>query len=254
MLDNAAKDEQAQTKYLKSEQSPRGLSLKTVNNIVDKVSGFLKAAPKIHVVQHISEIPVAVLEDMEKNSMLDDNMGSDGQGFAWEGEVWLISDNLSSNQEAVYVLMHELTHGGLGKFFQANTPNVKLRSIRVRHKSLMDAIYKAHGEEVRQIAKTTHTHLDVSTLAGRRQASEEWLCNQAYGAQPKWYDRLAAIFYDILRAIGLDVKLSDAKSGRCYRMRLGRLANRKHYLNMRDMPGRNQMNSLGNWMISYPGN
>jgi rubrerythrin len=81
----------------------------------------------------------------------------------------------------------------------------------MKYEALMDAIYRAHDKEVEQLVKTTHTHLNIGTVQGRRQACEEWLCNQTYESQPKWYDKLVAVFHDLLRAVGLDVKLSDAE-------------------------------------------
>ena len=194
-----------------SQRTSRGMATDRIQKIVDKATGFLKSAPKINVVRHTSEVPIGVLDDMEKNGILDENGDSDVQGFAWNGKIWLIGDNLQSPKEAVYVLTHELMHDGLGRFLDSEQRNVAIKSIRSDYGNLMNAIYKAHYKEIREIAKTTHTHLDLSTVKGCRQAAEEWLCNQAYESQLKWYDRLVAIFHDLLRAMGIDVKLSDAE-------------------------------------------
>lgn len=209
--ENMGDDTGEDAQYSRQSIPARGIITRQVNSVVDKVKSFLKAAPKINVVQHISECPQAVIRNMEENGILDKNGDADVQGFSWNGQVWLVGDNIDTPQEAVKILMHELTHDGLGKFFSTNTPNIKLRSIRLEYKSLMDAIYEAHEKEVKKIARTTHTHLDLSTTSGQRQAAEEWLCNQSYQSQPKWYDKLVSIFYDIVRAIGFDVKLSDAE-------------------------------------------
>ncbi len=209
--ENMGVDTGEDAQYSRQSIPARGIITRQVNSVVDKVKSFLKAAPKINVVQHISECPQAVIRNMEENGILDKNGDADVQGFSWNGQVWLVGDNIDTPQEAVKILMHELTHDGLGKFFSTNTPNIKLRSIRLEYKSLMDAIYEAHEKEVKKIARTTHTHLDLSTTSGQRQAAEEWLCNQSYQSQPKWYDKLVSIFYDIVRAIGFDVKLSDAE-------------------------------------------
>jgi N12 class adenine-specific DNA methylase len=197
--------------YNRSVDQARGMASRRVQSIVDKATSFLKGAPKVHVVQHVSECPIDVLKDMEKNGILDESGDADVQGFSWNGQVWLVSDNINSAEEAAFILMHELAHDGLGTFLRRNSGTSGLKSIRTNYNSLMDAIYQAHKKEVREIARTTHRHLDLSTISGCRQAAEEWLCNQAYEAQPKWYDRLVAIFNDLLRAIGMDAKLSEAE-------------------------------------------
>jgi hypothetical protein len=132
-------------------------------------------------------------------------------GFTHNGEVYLVSDNIRNEEEAIRTLAHELTHSGLGKFFQRQRMSRALLPVRAQYEALMDAIYQAHGEEIEQLVKTTHRHLKIRTVQGRRQACEEWLCNQSYDSQPKWYDKLVAIFNDLLRALGLNVKLSDAE-------------------------------------------
>lgn len=188
-----------------------GLPVAKIQGVVDTAKGFLKNAPAIHVLQSTQEIPVEVLQHMEEHGILDEDGNSDVQGFSWNGEVYLVAENLDSGKETLFVLMHELTHDGLGSLLNRNTPNVGLRSIRFQYKSLMDAIWEAHEKEVRAIAGSTHTHLDISTTSGKRQAAEEWLCNQAYEAQPRWYDRLVSLFHDVIRAMGFKVKLSDAE-------------------------------------------
>ncbi|MEI7671229.1 MAG: JAB domain-containing protein, partial [Deltaproteobacteria bacterium] len=189
----------------------RGVSVGSVTSVVEKVKSFLKNPPKINVVQNTSELPIGILDHMSEQGLLDDNMDSDVAGVTWEGEIWIVANNNATTQDVIKNLTHELVHSGLGTFLKSQYGNIKLRSIRLEYKSLMDAIYKAHQKEVDRIAKTTHTHLDTSTVTGQRQAAEEWLASQAYDAQPKWYDRMVALFRDAMRAIGLDVQMSDAE-------------------------------------------
>ena len=189
----------------------RGLTADKVTDVTAKVSSSLKNPPKINIVQNTAELPVAVLDIMSKQGILDDNMDSDVKGLHWEGEIWMVANNHAAPQAVVHTLAHELTHNGVGKFLRAQDNNRKIRSVRLKYGSLTDAIYRAHKSDVDAIAATTHTHLDTKTLAGQRQAAEEWLANQSYETQPKWYDRLVAIFHDVMRAIGLDVTLSDAE-------------------------------------------
>jgi hypothetical protein len=189
-----------------------GIPASTVQSIVDKVTAGLISAPDIKVIQSVSELDSFILQDMKSQNILDENGNADVQGVAYQGKIWLVCDNVSSTNEATQILAHELTHDGLGTFLNQNKDtSLVIKSIRHDYNTLMDAIYQAHEDEVTEIAQTTHAHLKVGTLEGRRQAAEEWLCNQAYGAQLKWYDRLVSIFHDLLRAMGVDVKLSDAE-------------------------------------------
>ncbi len=181
-----------------------GLQTTAVQSTVDKVTSSLSSPPKINVVQSNKDCPAEVQKVMEREGI------TDAMGFTHNGEVYLVADNLDNAQEVLRTLAHELTHSGLGKFFQRQTKG-KIMPVRVRYEALMDSIYRAHSAEVEKLAKTTHTHLNTRTVQGRRQACEEWLCNQTYEAQPKWYDKLVAIFNDLLRAAGIDVKLSDAE-------------------------------------------
>jgi hypothetical protein len=181
-----------------------GLRQTKVQSVVDLALEFIPHAPKVNVVQSNQDCPESVQGIMEEYEI------DDAMGFTHNGEVYLISDNLRSTDEIFRTLAHELTHSGLGKFFQRQTQG-KIMPVRMKYEALMDAIYRAHSEEVKQLVTTTHTHLNINTVQGRRQACEEWLCNQTYESQPKWYDKLIAVFHDLLRVVGLDVKLSDAE-------------------------------------------
>jgi hypothetical protein len=182
----------------------QGLQQSKVQTVINKALESIPNAPKVNVVQSNQNCPEEVQTIMEREGI------DDAMGFTYKGEVYLVADNLRNEEEVLRTLAHELTHSGLGKFFQRQTKG-KIMTVRVKYEALMDSIYRAHSKEIEQLAKTTHTHLDTRTVQGRRQASEEWLCNQTYEAQPKWYDKLVAIFNDLLRAVGLDVKLSNAE-------------------------------------------
>ena len=205
------KSDQGEMKFQKGEAPARGLTADKVQSTVDKAVSGLRNPPKINVVSETSELPEDVLSHMEDNGILDENGDSDVVGFSWNGEVWIVANNHDSAQEVVETVAHELTHNGLGTFFANQKGSPALASVRLQYETLMNAVYRAHRAEVDKIAKTTHTHLDIKTVAGCRAAAEEWLCNQTYEAQPKWYDKMVAIFNDLLRAIGIDAKLTDAE-------------------------------------------
>jgi hypothetical protein len=195
---------QGQPMFKTGKSGTTGLRQTKVQSVVDLALEFIPHAPKVNVVQSNQDCPESVQGIMEEYEI------DDAMGFTHNGEVYLISDNLRSTDEIFRTLAHELTHSGLGKFFQRQTQG-KIMPVRMKYEALMDAIYRAHSEEVKQLVTTTHTHLNINTVQGRRQACEEWLCNQTYESQPKWYDKLIAVFHDLLRVVGLDVKLSDAE-------------------------------------------
>ncbi len=80
-----------------------------------------------------------VLQDMEGQGMIDEDGYTDVQGFSWNGQAYLAADNLGNNHEALFVLMHELAHGGLGNLLNRDTPNVKRCSILLQVASVQPA-------------------------------------------------------------------------------------------------------------------
>jgi hypothetical protein len=181
-----------------------GLQQSQVQSVIDQALKSISTPPKVNIIQSNQDCPESVQKIMEEYEI------DDAMGFTHNGEVYLVANNIRNEEEILRTMAHELTHSGLGKFFQRQTQS-KIMPVRAEYEVLMDAIYRAHTEEVEQLSKTTHTHLNTRTVQGRRQACEEWLCNQSYESQPKWYDKLVAIFNDLLRAVGLNVKLSDAE-------------------------------------------
>lgn len=167
-----------------------------------KITLGFKNPPEVKVVQSNEDCPTKVQEIMKEKNI------DDAMAFVYEGKIYLVADNISSLDKVPNIMAHELTHSGLGRFFSKN-PDSMLKSVRLKYDSLMDAIYKEHSAEIEEIAATTHKHLNMRSDKGRRQASEEWLANQAYTSQPKWYDRLVAIFKDLMRALHINMKFSD---------------------------------------------
>ena len=196
-----------------------GLLAERAQSIVDKVLGFLKNPPPVRVLADIntfinSDDPMGkrLKAYMVENEMLDEDGGdSRTVGFFWEGTTYIVAGNISTPQGVVNTLAHELTHNGLGRLLDSQKGMPGIGSIRLKRDILMDKIYHAHTADIKEIAATTHQHLDLSKAEGRRQAAEEWVCNQSYEAQPKWYDKLVALFHDAMRALGINTKITDAE-------------------------------------------
>jgi len=205
--------------FTRAETAEGGVAVARAQAVVDKVLSYLKNPPKVQVLESInsfinSEDPMGkqLKAYMVEHDMLDEN-GEDNRtlGFTWEGQTYIIASNNKSPQQVVNTLTHELTHLGLGTFLSNQKGVPGIGSTKIKYDILMDKVYAAHSEQVNLIAKTTHQHLNVETTEGRRKAAEEWLCDQAYETQPKWYDKLIAIFHEAMRKIGIDTKLSDAE-------------------------------------------
>lgn len=222
-LDDANKELKALTSkpsFTRADEAAKtGVSLVRTQTVVDKVLSYLKKPPTVQVLESInsfinSEDPMGkqLKAYMVEHDMLDEN-GEDNRtlGFTWEGQTYIIASNNKSPQQVVNTLTHELTHLGLGTFLSNQKGVPGIGSTKIKYDILMDKVYAAHSEQVNLIAKTTHQHLNVETTEGRRKAAEEWLCDQAYETQPKWYDKLIAIFHEAMRKIGIDTKLSDAE-------------------------------------------
>jgi hypothetical protein len=205
--------------FVRAEEAQGGGQISRTQAVVDKVLSYLKNPPKVRVLDSINsfinsedEVGKALKEYMVEHQMLDEK-GEDNLtlGFYWQGQIYIIASNNKSSQQVVNTLTHELTHLGLGNFISKQKGVPGIGSTKIKYDILMDKVYEANSEQVNLITRTTHQHLNVETAEGRRKAAEEWLCNQAYEAQPKWYDKLIAIFHEVLRKVGIDTKLSDSE-------------------------------------------
>lgn len=205
-------------KLTRAPEEAKGMSVEYIMSVVDRIKSKMANPPPIEVIPGMNTLlksgtpeGEALKSYMEDKDMLDEN-GEDRRtlGLVWKGKMYIIAENHTSEEEVLRTYAHELTHNGLGAFFdRVKAPG--MGSIRLKYEILMDKIWQAHKAEVENIVATTHQQYDLDVRTDRRKACEEWLCNQTYDAQPKWYDRLVAIFNDVLRVVGIDVKLSDAE-------------------------------------------
>lgn len=205
-------------KLTRAPEEAKGMSVEYIMSVVDRIKSKMANPPPIEVIPGMNTLlksgtpeGEALKSYMEDKDMLDEN-GEDRRtlGLVWKGKMYIIAENHTSEEEVLRTYAHELTHNGLGAFFdRVKAPG--MGSIRLKYEILMDKIWQAHKAEVENIVATTHQQYDLDVRTDRRKACEEWLCNQTYDAQPKWYDRLVAIFNDILRVLGIDTKLTDAE-------------------------------------------
>lgn len=121
------------------------------------------------------------------------------QGAFYNGEVWLVADQIADVAEAGRVLAHELiAHKGMREVFGAEFGQV------------LDEIGRSLGsEKLAGVAK--RYGLDLNTLEGRREAVDEYIAEVAEtGGKPSWWRRLVRAVKAGLRRIGLQVDYSKA--------------------------------------------
>ena len=187
---------------------PVGMAVERVKAQVGKMLSILKYPPKVTVLGSVKELPVGIMIAMEHNG-IDYDMLQGAMGIYWNRQVWIISENIDTMQDVAKTVMHELTHAGLFSFFEREGANGKFTSIRNNYTKLMDTIFAQNSMAIIEKYRKTHEHLDPGTEKGRRALAEEWLCDQTYSAQAKWYDEFIAIIRDIMRIFDKDLMLND---------------------------------------------
>lgn len=162
---------------------------------VDSIVKNWKNSPKIVVVQSQRDLPARLRRDV----------AGDVDGAFYLDDVYLVADNLTSVNHAVVTLLHEsFGHYGLRGMFRENG------LLQPEYNKLLDDVYAAKRAEVDEVA--ARYGLDVSTEKGRNIAAEEWLSWEAENLpESDWVDRLVKLVRNLVRAVGIDLKLSDAE-------------------------------------------
>jgi len=173
------------------------VTVEDVNTTVETVTAQWAApGPKIRVYKEQQGLPPEVMdfikEDGRENSII--------TGAYYKNTIYLVADNIGSNEEIVTTILHEgFGHHGLRGTLGKEGKDVfkVLRDLYIAKKNEVDKIGRELG-------------FDLTTMDGQMQAAEEWFANQAQlGIKSKWYDRLVAAIRNWLRKLDLDIKLSN---------------------------------------------
>lgn len=170
------------------------VSRKEVEASVKEITKDWTNSPPIKVVSSASQLPAEIAEEVKLSK-------ADGQVqglFDPEtGTIYLVTDNISSTDQAEKVLFHEaIGHLGVMEVLGDDI------------NSYLDQVYRKHQHEADDIANTYG--FDVGRLEGRREAAAEVLANLAEtNTDPSLVKKAIAIIREWLRKAKFKVKLSD---------------------------------------------
>ncbi len=176
-------------KDVSKEKQPTGVSISKAQEIVDKITKKWKNAPKINVVQSIDGLPEVPRGKADKIV----------EGTFWDGQVWLIADNLQTENDVQRVLFHEaLGHYGLRQLLGKDVEQV------------LSQIYMVYGSK--GLKDTADLYgFDLNTKEGRQRAAEEKLAQIAEsGEKPGLIKRVIAVIRQWLRDHGFTLRLNDS--------------------------------------------
>lgn len=167
---------------------------KDINERVREVTKDWTNSPPIKVVSSASQLPAEIVEEVKLSKAEGQVQGL----FDPEtGAIYLVTDNISSSDQAEKVLFHEaLGHFGIRSLL-GNSIN-----------PVLNQVYKKYQAEADDIANTYG--FDVNKPEGRKQAAEEVLAqiaeeNRDPGILKKAYSKIRTW----LRKVGFNIDLSD---------------------------------------------
>lgn len=181
----------------RSADAPAGMKAADVQKLTDKIRAKWKNAPDIVVVESMSDkaIPKPVRDENERQ--LSQGAAGRPEGFFYKGKVYLVADQLRSDKDVARVLFHEtLGHFGLrGAFGTAFKP-------------ILHDLAKNRRSEV--VAKAKQYGLDPDNINDLLIAAEEVLAELAQThPNASYVKRAIALIRQVLRDIGIDLKLTD---------------------------------------------
>lgn len=152
-------------------------------------------APKIEVVQSQSDLPGDILDHLK-------NIGAENDivdGTFYQGTVYLVSDNLASDQAAALTVLHEsFGHYGLRELLG--------RSFR----TVLKQVYEAKKADIEKVAK--EYGFDLSKSTDQILAADEWLSRHvSENKQSTWIDKIISAIRAFIRKLNPNLKFSDTE-------------------------------------------
>jgi N12 class adenine-specific DNA methylase len=164
----------------------RGMALRDLNAVVDRVAKGFKNLPRVHVLASPSDLSTKdpaqkALRDFIRKS----DAWNDVEGATHDGEIYLFASGMADEARAEHVLAtHEITHyglrGAIGKDLDAALQNVLLMNAKVRKASVAmkrARNLKSNIEAVEEVLADIPT-ADLAKLRGWRkvvQVVRNWL-------------------------------------------------------------------------------
>lgn len=157
-------------------------------NVIDSVDQ-LPAALQVKVAQH----------EGNRNEIV---------GAYYDGQVYLIAENIRSKEDAVATLMHEtIGHYGFRNFVRAMSYNNQ--DFQGRLDSILDSVYNSFkNDPLFQKIKQTYG-LDFRVESDRHLAADEFIAKTSEGnLSDSFWDRIVRLFNDVMRSMGVSRKMS----------------------------------------------
>lgn len=177
---------------------PKVVSVERVQAIVDNITSKWKSKFRVVVLESVMD-----LDDRKLRRAIIRDGAFDANGFvAPDGTVYLVADNLLTEQDVQAVLFHEsLGHLGLEKLFRNNLDNALVTMYRGNAK------LRADTDKWRQDNPGAY-EADANPLA---RAVEEVLAERSENGQLErsFFDKIAAIIRNFARRMGFTLKISD---------------------------------------------
>jgi len=144
----------------------RGQSVDDVQQILQKIYRMFRTVPPVRVVESIEDLPRHLQVSMEDEHSKKNTTGMYDQG-AFNDDIYIIANNVSSMAEAVETLLHEVVgHFGLRQVIPP-----------WRFDEFMDMVAKSFPKQVREAARSYE--LDWNDVEERRIAAEEYIAHIA---------------------------------------------------------------------------
>ena len=177
---------------------PKVVSVERVQAIVDNITSKWKSKFRVVVLESVMD-----LDDRKLRRAIIRDGAFDANGFvAPDGTVYLVADNLLTEQDVQAVLFHEsLGHLGLEQLFRNNLDNALVTMYRGNAK------LRADTDKWRQDNPGAY-EADANPLA---RAVEEVLAERSENGQLErsFFDKIAAIIRNFARRMGFTLKISD---------------------------------------------
>jgi hypothetical protein len=177
---------------------PKVISVERVQAIVDAIISQWKSKFRVVVLESVMDI-----KDRKLRQAIIRDGAYDANGFvAPDGTVYLVADNLLTEQDVQAVLFHEsLGHLGLEQLFRNNLDNALVTMYRGNAK------LRADTDKWRQDNPGAY-EADANPLA---RAVEEVLAERSENGQLErsFFDKIAAIIRNFARRMGFTLKISD---------------------------------------------
>jgi len=157
-------------------QNRRGADPGKLQTAFDAITSRLKGAAKVRVVPTLNELPAAVRQKMTE----EDAKGVDG--VYYEGEVWMVADELPSPERAAQVYFHETVgHHGLRGLFNVGGS----AEGEAAFNKLLDDVVAAYraGKFDKWFEGRQREYLDlhIDEFPTEREAAEEFIARSSEG-------------------------------------------------------------------------